>query len=313
MGLLAGMVLPAEAVKDTLLRGKRQIAEDMRGEFVDIGTGRLYYYAAGSRGVGDPVVLIHGFPTSSRLWHGVVRDFAAGHRLIICDLPGFGRSDPPHASPGNAAGAGGASCAAHAHAVHALLDDLGVSRAVLVGHGMGGGVVQAFLAHWPERVSAFALVSSAAFGARPRRMARLARALGPLASLASPGLLAGLVHGSVRRGFADVERSRATLDTCFRAFTTDAGRDALAAHIGALGRCDTTKWSSRLGEVRVPAAIIWGAEDPFFPPSLGARLQAAIPGATLEVIPGASHFVPEDSPDHLRRSIEQLLARIPTA
>jgi pimeloyl-ACP methyl ester carboxylesterase len=274
----------------------------MRGEFVDIGSGRLYYYAAGSRGAGDPVVLIHGFPTSSRLWHGVVRDFPAGHRLVVCDLPGFGRSDPPHV--------GAVSCSAHAQAIHALLDDLRIERAVLVGHGLGGGVVQAVVAQWPERVSAFALVSSAAFGVRPRRLARLARALGPLARVAPPGLLAGLVHGSVRRGFADVERSRATLDACFQAFTTPAGRDALAAHVAALGRCDTAEWSARLGEVRVPAAVIWGEEDPFYPPALGARLRSVIPGATIETIRGASHFVPEDSPDALRRAIEQLLARV---
>ena len=273
----------------------------MRGEFVDTGSGRLYYYAAGSRGVGDPVVLIHGFPTSSRLWHGVVRDFPAGHRLVVCDLPGFGRSDPAHV--------GAVSCAAHAHAIHALLDDLRITRAVLVGHGLGGGVVQAFVAQWPARVSAIALVSSAAFGVPPRQMARIARALGPLARVVPPGLLAGLVHGSVRRGFADIERSRATLDTCFQPFATIAGRDALAAHLGALGRCDTAQWSARLGEVRVPSAIIWGEEDPFYPPSLGERLRAAIPDATLEIIPRASHFVPEDFPDRVRRAIEQLLVR----
>lgn len=273
----------------------------MRGEFVDIGPGRLYYYAAGTRGVGDPVVLIHGFPTSSRLWQGVVRDFPAGHRLVVCDLPGFGRSDPPHV--------GAASCAAHAHAIHALLDDLRIQRAVLVGHGLGGGVVQAFVAQWPQRVSAMALVSSAAFGVSPRRMARIARALGPLARATPPGLLAGLVHGSVRRGFADIERSRSTLDTCFQAFTTLAGRDALAAHIETLGRCDTAQWSAQLGAVRVPAAIIWGEEDPFYPVSLGERLRDAIPGATLDIVPRASHFVPEDFPDRVRRAIEQLLQR----
>ncbi len=275
----------------------------MRGEFVDVAGARLYYYAAGTRGAGDPVVLLHGFPTSSRLWHALVPDFAPGHRLIIADLPGFGRSDPPRA--------GAHSCGAHADAVRALLDDLGVERAILVGHGMGGGVAQAFAVQWPERVSALALVSSAAFGARPRGMVRFARALGPLTRVTPPTLLAGFVHGSVRRGFADISRSRLTLDTCLRHFTTTSGRDALAAHLRALGACDTARWSARLGDLHVPAAVIWGAEDPFYPRALGERLRQAIPGATLTVIPGAAHFVPEDSPDQLRRALEQLLTRIP--
>ena len=274
----------------------------MRGEFVDVGGMRLYYYAAGTRGAGDPVILLHGFPTSSRLWHAVARDFTPGHRLVIVDLPGYGRSDPP--TPART------SCGAHAAAILALLDDLGIERAVMVGHGIGGGVAQAFAIQWPDRLSALALVSSAGFGVAPRGMARLARALGPLARFMPPALLAGLVHGSVRRGFEDPDRSRLTLDTCLRHFTTPTGRDALAAHLSSLGRCDTSSWSRRLGEVQVPAAVIWGEDDPFYPPALGERIAAAIPNATLEVFRGAAHFVPEDQPEHLRRALDQLMSRI---
>jgi pimeloyl-ACP methyl ester carboxylesterase len=274
----------------------------MRGEFVDVGEMRLYYYAAGTRGAGDPVILLHGFPTSSRLWHAVARDFTPGHRLVIVDLPGYGRSDP--ASPART------SCGAHAAAILALLDTLGIPRAVVVGHGIGGGVAQAFAIQWPDRVSALALVSSAGFGVAPRGMARLARALGPLARFMPPALLAGLVHGSVRRGFEDPNRSRLTLDTCLRHFTTPAGRDALASHLSAIGQCDTASWSRRLGEVRAPAAVIWGEDDPFYPIGLGERLAAAIPNATFEVFRGAAHYVPEDQPEHLRRALDQLMSRI---
>jgi pimeloyl-ACP methyl ester carboxylesterase len=137
----------------------------------------------------------------------------------------------------------------------------------------------------------------------------MARALGPLARHTPPALLAGLVHGSVQRGFADPDRSRLTLDTCLRHFTTTGGRNALAAHLSALAHCDTSEWSLRLGEIRVPTAIIWGADDPFYPVALGERLQRAVPDATLEIIPGAAHYVPEDSPDALRRALELLIAR----
>ncbi len=274
----------------------------MRGEFVDVGGSRLYYYAAGSRGAGDPVVLIHGFPLASRLWSEFVPDFAPGHRLIIVDLPGFGRSDPPSAAR--------TGCGAYAAAIHALLDDLGVERAFIVGHGLGGGVAQAFAVQWPTRVAGLALVSSAGFGVKPRRMARLARALGPLAKHTPPALLAGLVHGSVRHGFADADRSHPTLDTCLRSFTTVAGRDALASHLAAIRHCDTASWSKRLAELDLPSAVVWGAEDPFYPVSLGERLHASLKGSTFTVIPGAAHFVPEDSPEALRRAIQPMILRV---
>lgn len=272
----------------------------MRGEFVDVGGCRLYYYAAGTRGAGAPVVLLHGFPMASRLWHDFVPEFAPGHRIIVVDLPGFGRSDPPSGAR--------SGCGAHAAAVHSLLNDLGVEQAYIVGHGMGGGVAQAFAVQWPTRVAGLALVSSAGFGVKPRRMARLARALGPLARHLPPSLLASLVHGSIRHGFADAERSHLTLDSCLRHFATPQGRDALAAHLAALRQCDTAAWSRRLPELTLPAVVVWGADDPFYPLALGERLHHALKGSTFTVIPGAAHFVPEDQPDALRRALEPLLA-----
>ncbi|MHB1296978.1 MAG: alpha/beta fold hydrolase [Gemmatimonadaceae bacterium] len=273
----------------------------MRGEFVDIGGQRLYYYAAGTRGSGLAVVLLHGFPLSSRLWHLVVRDFPAEHRLVVCDLPGYGRSDLPRG--------GAASCATHATAVLALLDDLRIASAAIVGHGLGGGVAQALALMAPERVSHLALVSSAAFGERPRRLARLPRRMGALAPRTPPSLLAGLVHGSARLGFANADRSRLTLDGCLQAFTTTAGREALVAHLHALDHCDTVEWSPRLGELDIPSAVIWGREDPFLPVALGERLARELRHAELTVIDGARHYVPEDSPDQLVRALEPLLLR----
>ena len=290
----------------------------MRGEFVDVGGLRLYYYAAGSkkRSAGVPVVLIHGFPTSSRLWHAVARDFPDGHRLVVLDLPGYGRSDAPGNGRPPAANQRGASvrrptCASHANAVLGAMDQLGIARACVVGHGLGGGVAQAIAVDAPQRVSHLALVSSVAFDHTPRRMARLARLAAPLARASPAGLLAGLVSASVVHGFARPERSRLALDACLHTFTTPSGRDVLARHLRALAPADTADWSARLGELRIPAAVVWGSQDPFFPTSLGARLAAAIPGATFEVINGARHYVPEDAAPELLAVLTRLLGAAP--
>lgn len=272
----------------------------MRGEFVDVGGRRIYYYAAGTRGEGVPVILLHGFPASSRLWHTVVRDFPPGHRLVVVDLPGYGRSDP---------GPVGAGCGQLADTVLALMDDLRVPRAALVGHGIGGGVAQAVAVREPGRVSHLALVDSAAFGHGPARMARLARALGPLTSLLPPGLLAGLVQGSIRSGFADPDRHRLTLDTWLQPFTSVRGRDLLAAHLRLLRHCDTGEVTPRLATLGIPTTIVWGADDPYYPPALARRLQAAIPGAALDIVEDASHFTPEDAPERVLKAVVELLGR----
>src|SRR5215213_5873723 len=99
----------------------------MRGEFLDLGEVRLYYYAAGSRGAGEPIVLLHGFPTSAHLWSDVVPSLPAGHRVVVLDLLGFGRSDPPSSSAA-------VDMRSHAERVVAVLDRLGINFACLVGH-----------------------------------------------------------------------------------------------------------------------------------------------------------------------------------
>jgi pimeloyl-ACP methyl ester carboxylesterase len=271
----------------------------MRGEFVDVAGTRVYYYAAGSRGAGEPVVFVHGFPMSSRLWHAVVRDFPPGHRLVVCDLPGYGRSDPPR-EPG---------VANSAWTLLGLLDDLRIPRACLVGHGLGGTIALAVAAQVPTRVSQLALISTPPPGERPRRMARLARAFLPIARIAPPGFLAGLVQGSLLAGFADRERSRLTLDTCLHPFTTPAGRDALVAHVRGLSAPlgDELLAATNALARGIPTAILWGANDPFLPPAVAARLRAALPGSTLEILPNASYFVPEDAPQRVVGWLRELL------
>ena len=118
----------------------------MRGEFLDLSGARIYYYAAGTRGAGNPVVLIHGFPTSSHLWNDVVPLMPAGHRIVVVDLLGYGRSDRPHGR--------GVDVAAHAERIAALLDELHIDRACVVGHGMGGGVAQWLAVRHASRVIA---------------------------------------------------------------------------------------------------------------------------------------------------------------
>src|SRR5687768_16824667 len=137
----------------------------MRGEFIDVGGARLYYYAAGSRGSGEPVVFLHGFPTSSHLWGEVVRLMPAGHRLVVVDLLGYGRSDRPAGRDVTIRG--------HAERVVALMDALGINYACVAGHDVGGGVAQAIAIRWPARVSRLCLVDSVAFDAWPTREVRL--------------------------------------------------------------------------------------------------------------------------------------------
>jgi pimeloyl-ACP methyl ester carboxylesterase len=80
-------------------------------------------------------------------------------------------------------------------------------------------------------------------------------------------------------------------------------------HLIALDSADTVSVGARLKEIVAPTAIVWGRHDPFLGLDIGQRLKDAIPGSTLEVIPTASHFSPEDAPAKVGDAIRELLKR----
>lgn len=273
----------------------------MRGEFVDVGGARVYYYAAGTRGAGDPVVFLHGFPTSGHLWGDVAALMPAGHRLVVADLLGFGRSDPP--------GTRALTLHAHAERVVGLMDVLGITRACIVGHHTGGGIAQALAVHWPTRVSQLALVDSVGFDRWPSRDVRVARALLPLVKHLPTNWLLPIARADLERGYYDALRATHSIDRYQRPFNSEEGRKAFLQHLAALDSRETVLLAERLGEIEVPTAVIWGEHDPFIPLAVGARLAAGIKGATFDIAPDSRHFTPEDCPRVIADVLEALLRR----
>ncbi len=273
----------------------------MRGEFLDIGGARIYYYAAGTRGGGEPLVLIHGFPTSSHLWQDLVPLLPEGRRVVVLDLLGYGRSDPP--------GDFALDVRAHADRLLIVLDLLGINRGCLIGHDIGGGIAQAVAVRAPHRVSHLCLISSVGFDEWPSREVKMARATLPLTRHLPATWLLGVLKTELARGFVDQELGARSIERYTRSFASPAGRDLLVAHLEALDSADTVEIGARLGSIPAPTAIIHGAHDPFLPANIARRLQQAIKGATLELLPAGRHFLPEESPERLAEVIAELIER----
>ena len=77
----------------------------------------------------------------------------------------------------------------------------------------------------------------------------------------------------------------------------------------SLDSSETKAIEPRLKDIVAPTAILWGAEDPFLPVSIGRRLHAEIRGSTLAVIPDARHFTPEEAPEKVADALTELLER----
>jgi pimeloyl-ACP methyl ester carboxylesterase len=273
----------------------------VRGEFVEAGGARLYTYAAGTRGGGEPVVLLHGFPTSSHLWARVAGLLPDGHRVVLVDLLGYGRSDRPNGLP--------LTLRAHAERVVELLDALGINYACVVGHDVGAGVAQQLAVRWPQRVARLGLISAVAYDEWPARELRLARAMLPLTRHLPATFLLSLLRKELLRGYGEPAAGERSVARYARPFATPQGRDALVEHLLALDASETQALAPRLKELVMPTSVMVGAHDPFVPLAVAERLAADVPNATLDVVADGRHFLPEEHPRAVADAVARLLAR----
>lgn len=284
----------------------------MRGEFVDLDGVRLYCYAFGQRGAGHPLVLVHGAFTSSHLWQDVLPRLPKGHRVLVLDLLGHGRSDPP--------GTQAMTVAAHAQRLGHLLDVMGVGQAMLVGHGMGAAIAARVAHEQPGRVAHLMLVNPLLLAADPhdatitRRLRRLTWLL-PLWKRLAPGWLASALHAALLPCFAHRDVGARSLDVYLKPFQLRDGRDAACAQLAALAqsRADTVE-ALAPGAIQCPTALVLGATDPLLSSRRAQRLEAALRRATTErlttlTLPGAAHVAPEEAPDRLGTAVGELLTR----
>jgi len=269
----------------------------MRGEFIDLNGERIYYYAAGTRGAGDPIVLIHGFPTSSHIWFDVVPKLPQGHRVIVVDLPGFGRSDPPPDSAGQ--------LSSHAIRVALLLHLLQVERACVIGHGAGGAIAQ-LMALIPGKVSGLGIIACgrAPFPPANSMLSVIARA----ARYAPTMLWQKLAGSEIAAGYVDHDRGRRSAEVFLRPFSARDGGRLFAQHFFEL-RGREFMVGSEPGQISVPTAILAGRDDPFVGVDAVRALQKSIAGATLRVFDSQRHFLPEEAPSEVAAAISELVAR----
>ncbi len=150
---------------------------------------RVIYRIAGS---GPPVVLIHGMLNSSSHWQAVASELAVTHTVVAPDLIGHGDSAAPR---------GDYSLGAHAASIRDLLAAIGIERATIVGHSLGGGVAMQFFYQFPQRVERLALISSGGLGREVSPMLRTAALPGmsALLSLTIHPRLLGALRGSGTR------------------------------------------------------------------------------------------------------------------
>jgi pimeloyl-ACP methyl ester carboxylesterase len=223
-------------------------------------------------GEGEPVVFVHGLSGSTLWWARNVAAIAERFRIYLVDLPGFGTM---HRSRRRFVLAEAASW------LSGWMEAVGLERAHLVGHSMGGYVSVRLAASRPEVVSRLALVAPAGVPARRSMLGHLLPLL-LAARCATPAFLPVLVRDALRVGPTTLWR---------------AARDLLAEDV----RADLRK-------IQVPTLLVWGENDPLIPPAVGDLLRREISNSRLLLLRGAAHVPMFDQPAEFDAALLAFLA-----
>ena len=270
---------------------------------VELHGHRVIYRIAGN---GPPVVLIHGMVNSSRHWEAVALRLATDYTVIAPDLIGHGDSATPR---------GDYSLGAHAAVIRDLLAAIGVGRATVVGHSLGGGVAMQFFYQFPQRVERLVLVSSGGLGREVSPLLRGAALPGASALLwicAHPRLLDALwvtgerlrEHGSGKGVYLQaIARALRPLE---RPGARKAFLQTLRSVIDFQGQRVSAR--DRLYLLRdFPTLIVWGERDHTIPLEHGRWARAAIPDSRFVTLPRAAHFPHLEDPDGLAAAVREFI------
>ncbi|HEY5262076.1 MAG TPA: alpha/beta fold hydrolase [Solirubrobacteraceae bacterium] len=247
---------------------------------------RTVYRIAGS---GPPVVLVHGMLNSSSHWQSVALNLAEDYTVIAPDLIGHGDSAAPR---------GDYSLGAHAASIRDLLTAMGVERATIVGHSLGGGVAMQFFYQFPARVERLVLISSGGLGHEVSPMLRTATLpgmSGVLSLAAHPRLLGALWDSGSRlralgvRNGAYVQAVARALRPLERPQAREAFLQTLRAVIDVRGQRVSATDRLYLLE-SMPTMIVWGEKDNTIPLRHGREAHEAIPHSRFSTLPGVAHF-----------------------
>jgi pimeloyl-ACP methyl ester carboxylesterase len=227
-------------------------------------------------GAGAPVLLLHGFPATRRLWFQVAPMIAAaGFRVLAPDLAGYGASE--------AVDSESVGMERQARWMFELLDVLGIGRAAVVAHDVGSAAAQLMVANAPERVRGLAVLDGVYAGEWAMDAIASIREWNP---------------DDAHRIFKVLARRLAKggpLREILAAYDGERGGSRLIRAARDLDPRQTEHLAAALSASGVPALVLWGERDDFLPVDTVARPLAKLLGAELLVLPGG-HFTPVDCP-----------------
>jgi len=274
-------------------------------EFVEVSPGLTVHLRDEGKRDGTPIVLLHGSNASLHTWEPWVARLGDRYRIISFDLPAHGLTGP--------APDGQYTQAAYAKVLAAVVANRGLTRFVVAGNSMGGGVAARYAADHPDRIAGLILVDASGApypeGERDTPLAlRIARA--PVirdiaASITPRSLIAASFEGAVS---VKAVMTPAMIDRYWELLRYPGNR---AATLDRFAQGYSSVSVADLGRIDAPVLILWGREDRFIPVDSAAYFAHALPHSRTVAYDGIGHLPLEDPPDRSATDVAAFVAALP--
>jgi 4,5:9,10-diseco-3-hydroxy-5,9,17-trioxoandrosta-1(10),2-diene-4-oate hydrolase len=273
--------------------------EQATGRFADADGIRIHY---GDVGAGDPVILLHGAGPGADGYgnfRGNLDDLATRFRLLVPDLPRFGRSDKPQTDKPRLDFLSGA--------IAAFMDAVGVGRAHFVGNSLGGQTALKLAIDQPERVGRIVVVGSNAMS-RSVFAPMPAEAVGLIASYYQG---AGPSRDKMRSLLQalDIDRARVTDELVEQRYAASTDPDIVA--INRDGHWGRQSLDGELARVQARTLLVWGQDDRASPLDCALAMIRLIPDASLHVFNRCGHWAQVEHAAEFNRLVLEFLAASP--
>ncbi|MGH2980380.1 MAG: alpha/beta fold hydrolase [Solirubrobacterales bacterium] len=299
-------VLLAVLIVLAVLLAVNTIASDRETEAAKAGAGRIVDLPGGDLQVREDgpsdaqaLVLLHGFASSIHWWDRMTPALAHDHRVIRFDLLGHGGSEKPQEGYG---------MESQARLVAGALDRLGVRRAAIVGHSMGGSVATALAEERPTLVESVVILDSPSSSGDAQLPLTARLGFVPVLGQAIKRIVPdGMIRNGLESAFADGFEVPDRFVEDFREMTYTSYDDS---HRGSDDYSKESGLAERLADDSVPLLVIFGSDDELVDPE-SAQGYRRVPGARIVVLDGVGHSPHVERPAATARLIENFLAQDP--
>ncbi len=253
--------------------------------FCDCQGNRIAYQRSGK---GEPVLMIHGITTYSFIWRKLIEHFKDKYDLIRIDLLGCGRSDMSVDFD--------LSLKNHANIILDFITIMGLGKAHLVGHDLGGGISQILAVTHPEKLLSVSLLNPVGYNYWPVQ---------PITSMRTPvfrqlamaAFDMGYYRTIVKKAIFNKEnQTQELMDLFWSNFDNPKSKKSFLRFAKCLNNNDLLEIANGLKVLKLPVLILRAEADVFLSADITSRLHDEIPGSRLEIIAKTGHYMQEDAP-----------------